>query len=85
MKKQTRTKIPKNVSRVINVATGEIKIVKYPEDKCNCHQCVTDRKEGGVFFVVCSKCGNKRCPKASDHKLSCTNSNEPGQTGSAYE
>jgi hypothetical protein len=29
--------------------------------------------------------GNKRCPKATDHELDCTGSNEPGQKGSAYE
>ena len=36
-------------------------------------------------FIVCPICGNKRCPKATDHNLACTNSNEPGQKGSRYE
>ena len=36
-------------------------------------------------FIVCNNCGNKRCPKATDHDLACTNSNEPGQKGSVYE
>lgn len=36
-------------------------------------------------MVVCPTCGNKRCPKASDHKLVCTNSNASGQAGSIYE
>lgn len=35
-------------------------------------------------FVVCPDCGNKRCPRANDHRNSCTWSNEPGQEGSAY-
>ncbi|WP_260207695.1 hypothetical protein [Klebsiella pneumoniae] len=35
-------------------------------------------------FVVCPDCGNKRCPRASDHRNACTGSNEPGQEGSAY-
>ena len=35
-------------------------------------------------FVVCPDCGNKRCPRANDHKNACTGSNEPGQEGSAY-
>lgn len=35
-------------------------------------------------FVVCPKCGNKRCPRANDHRNACTGSNEPGQEGSAY-
>lgn len=36
-------------------------------------------------FVVCPECGNKRCPKANDHRNACTNSNEPGQPGSSWE
>lgn len=36
-------------------------------------------------FIVCTTCGNKRCPKATDHELACTNSNESGQAGSRYE
>lgn len=35
-------------------------------------------------MILCPECGNKRCPKATDHKLECTNSNEPGQAGSDY-
>lgn len=35
-------------------------------------------------FVVCPECGNKRCPRANDHRNDCTGSNEPGQAGSAY-
>jgi hypothetical protein len=36
------------------------------------------------IFLVCSICGNKRCPHATDHRLTCTGSNEPGQIGSSY-
>ncbi|WP_371343815.1 DUF3850 domain-containing protein [Klebsiella quasipneumoniae] len=35
-------------------------------------------------FVVCPDCGNKRCPRANDHRNACTGSNQPGQEGSAY-
>ncbi|ENZ8015388.1 TPA: hypothetical protein ACF3BE_001530 [Klebsiella pneumoniae] len=35
-------------------------------------------------FVVCPDCGNKRCPRANDHRNACTGSNDPGQEGSAY-
>lgn len=35
-------------------------------------------------FVVCPDFGNKRCPRANDHRNACTGSNEPGQEGSAY-
>lgn len=33
---------------------------------------------------VCPKCGNKRCPHATDRNLPCTNGNDPGQPGSRY-
>jgi hypothetical protein len=36
-------------------------------------------------FIVCPDCGNKRCPKANDHRNACTNSNEVGQPGSSWE
>ena len=39
----------------------------------------------GMPFIVCSVCGNKRCPRATDCALPCTGSNEPGQPGSVYE
>ncbi len=51
---------------------------------CCCHKCLDARNEMRTFMVVCPTCGNKRCPKASDHDLACTNSNEPGQPGSVY-
>jgi len=50
---------------------------------CWCRTCrpvrITDMR-----FVVCPECGNKRCPKANDHRNSCSESNEAGQDGSAY-
>ncbi len=39
----------------------------------------------GSRFIVCPDCGNKRCPKATNHALACTNSNESGQKGSEWE
>jgi len=36
------------------------------------------------FMILCPECGNKRCPKSTDCSLSCTGSNEPGQSGSRY-
>jgi hypothetical protein len=35
-------------------------------------------------FIVCSDCGNKRCPKATHHDSNCTKSNDAGQRGSVY-
>lgn len=37
----------------------------------------------GMF--LCIDCGNKRCPKATNHNNLCSNSNEPGQFGSVYD
>lgn len=39
---------------------------------------------GLVRMFCCETCGNKRCPHATDHRLTCTGSNEPGQPGSSY-
>jgi hypothetical protein len=55
------------------------------EGKCGCHRCINKRGEMTMHMVVCPTCGNKRCPKATDHNLACTNSNEPGQLGSVYQ
>ena len=50
---------------------------------CWCHTCrPVDLND--MRFVVCPDCGNKRCPRANDHRNACTGSNEPGQEGSAY-
>jgi hypothetical protein len=59
--------------------------------KCWCYNCLDQIKDDrGIrittyTFIVCSDCGNKRCPKSTDHNLTCTNSNEPGQEGSRYK
>jgi len=60
------------------------------EKSCNCYKCTKARGVdlrfwGQAVMVVCPVCGNKRCPKASDHELACTGSNAPGQKGSVYE
>lgn len=64
---------------------------------CDCHRCIEENHLtiGKVFMrpvhlsfqrmILCPTCGNKRCPKASDHRLDCTGSNEPGQAGSVYQ
>jgi hypothetical protein len=54
-----------------------------PESEC-CHVCRELVENAPVIMVCCPDCGNKRCPKATDHDLECTGSNEPGQTGSIY-
>ena len=52
--------------------------------KCHCYNCA-DSYSKMSRMIVCPTCGNKRCPKATDHHNECTNSNEPGQKGSRYE
>lgn len=58
-------------------------------DVC-CRQCakqmppVSGWPVEAVTFIVCTICGNKRCPHATDHKNRCSGSNEPGQAGSVY-
>lgn len=32
-----------------------------------------------VIMICCSVCGNKRCPKAQNHKFKCSGSNDVGQ------
>ena len=39
---------------------------------------------GDMRMVLCPECGNKRCPRATDHRNACSGSNELGQAGSAY-
>lgn len=57
---------------------------------CPCRACLAEYDKARPLdaipprFVVCAICGNKRCPHATDHRLECTGSNEPGQAGSVY-
>lgn len=61
-------------------------------DLCDeCHHCVEltasvrpwpDAINHGMN--LCSRCGCKRCPHATDHRLDCTISNTPDQLGSIY-
>ena len=56
-----------------------------PSDKqCWCLTC-RPQTISNMRFVVCPDCGNKRCPKANDHRNDCTNSNDVGQKGSSWE
>lgn len=64
-----------------------------PND-CICHRCIAEKDLrhpsmpqfplSSGMMILCPECGNKRCPKASDHDLACTNSNDSGQPGSIY-
>ena len=60
--------------------------------RCECHACIKEFKiesDGWplstMHMILCPKCGNKRCPHASDHRNACTDSNDVGQDGSIYQ
>ena len=66
-------------------------------EECECIKCVDARQTEAlvlgdldawarmvIMMSLCPVCGNKRCPKASNHELECTGSNEPGQEWSVY-
>ena len=62
-----------------------------PLPSCDCRQCIRDRGDVRfglpremTEFIVCQRCGNKRCPHATNHRNECTDSNAPGQPGSEY-
>lgn len=56
-----------------------------PIDPGCCWKCFTDSgTTRAAFMMLCGTCGNKRCPRASDHSLDCSGSNESGQPGSVY-
>ena len=57
------------------------------EPQCWCLTCKPMRIDdpSSIRMALCPTCGNKRCPKANDYRNQCSNSNEPGQKGSAYE
>lgn len=52
-------------------------------NKCWCYECAGLMLRSSQM-IVCPDCGNKRCPKSTDHRLGCTKSNDPGQLGSRY-
>lgn len=73
------------LNSVQSVVTVPGKWIPVSEQKPDCW-CLTCRPVtlNDMRFVVCPDCGNKRCPRANDHRNACTGSNEPGQEGSAY-
>ena len=62
----------------------------HPVTYCHsCYDCL-NKPELGMRnpvlsrFIVCPYCGNKRCPKGTNHANACTGSNEEDQPGSRY-
>ena len=62
------------------------KQAEFAKNRCWCHTCkpIDYTKPDTVYMRLCPICGNKRCPKATDHNNECTNSNDTGQEGSYY-
>ncbi|HCU2220421.1 TPA: hypothetical protein ACQZLN_000322 [Klebsiella pneumoniae] len=73
------------LNSIQSVDTVADRWIPVSEQKPDCW-CLTCRSVtlNDMRFVVCPDCGNKRCPRANDHRNACTGSNEPGQEGSAY-
>jgi uncharacterized membrane protein YraQ (UPF0718 family) len=42
----------------------------------DCVQCCEDAGDIQRTMILCPKCGNKRCPKALDHRNKCTGRND---------
>lgn len=61
-------------------------VAKLNSPACWCETCDTTANSGlRSRMSLCPDCGNKRCPKATNHVNACTNSNAPGQPGSSWE
>jgi len=60
------------------------KLSEPTKEECLCLSC-SPIVFPNIRFNVCQKCGNKRCPHATNHEHECTGLNELGQKGSAYE
>jgi hypothetical protein len=75
-------KIDRHVLGRAGLETGPVPGPMPSFQEFDCHKCATGRHV--MYMILCPTCGNKRCPKASDHELACTNSNATGQPGSIY-
>ena len=90
--------IPRAVKRLLSdrglpaaLTTLPVSLADPSDEPCaQCRHCLSSvPTDFGVSLAslrmcLCPTCGHKRCPRATDHRLACTGSNEPGQPGSAY-
>ncbi|GEM_PF-2948223 len=51
------------------------------KEEHDCLHCQSDANELSRRMILCKDCGNKRCPKAQNHRFNCTGSNVIGQIG----
>lgn len=83
-------RVPRTRAQPSDVHAGASVVSTPIRDGCSCDRCANAkaRETNSIFFAVmplCPTCGNKRCPKGTDHDNECSGSNEPGQKGSIYE
>jgi len=71
------------VNQAARLAAAEIVSAQPAAPACECAACKPNTIEA-QRMILCSICGNKRCPHATDHRHACTNSNEYGQPGSVF-
>lgn len=84
--------IDQRVSQHVDLQHVELDSALPDQDHCGCFTCVKERgaesiegmPETSTRMIVCDQCGNKRCPRATNHIYACTFSNEPGQPGSRF-
>ena len=82
-------KIRQNIATEIRQVQGSEAVSAYLSGP-DCRRCAEGVKPNGIPLTMqrmflCPTCGNKRCPKATDHELACTGSNASGQPGSHYQ
>jgi len=64
----------------------ETQAFKLTSPECWCEDCdIAANKGMRSRMSLCPDCGNKRCPKATNHANACTGSNAIGQPGSSWE
>lgn len=55
--------------------------LNFDDPGLDCRQCFADADKVAMRMILCPICGNKRCPKADNHRYKCTGSNDVGQVG----
>lgn len=88
---RTTLEMWKDVAPAVSLCADIDAAIEASKPQCDCLTCIRERGDtiDGLphelcEMIVCTTCGNKRCPKANDHRNACTGSNEPGQPDSAY-
>ncbi len=78
--------LPKKEAAPVEDIPSWLQMPPIPErGECCCHKCCwLKHGRSPSWMALCSICGNKRCPKATDCDEPCTQSNEPGQAKSVY-